>query len=138
MSNIKLTYKELADMTGWTLGHTRNFVRQKRWNKTKPNKGKEVLIDVDLDELKDHQESNQAAPEILKNETPLREQIAVLTEKLNSEINLRELEKQNFEKQIELQKEISSAERKRAEAAESERDIWKEKSNKGFWSKFRK
>ncbi|MBX8828451.1 hypothetical protein, partial [Ochrobactrum sp. SFR4] len=60
------------------------------------------------------------------------------TEKLNSEINLRELEKQNFEKQIELQKEISSAERKRAEAAESERDIWKEKSNKGFWSKFRK
>lgn len=121
MDTIALTYDELAGRLGIALHSARNLVRRKRWSRTVGNDGR-ARIAVPLDALKgavegDAGDTTKASLEVAPEAAPEAPLMVLL------------------EAQIEGLKSLVEAERKRADAAEADRDRWHELATRSWWRK---
>lgn len=117
LDTLSLTYDELAGRLGIAVHSARNLVRRKRWSRTVGNDGK-ARVSVPLDALKGGAEdAPKATPEGAPEAPPEAPMMALL------------------EAQIEGLKSLVEAERKRADAAEADRDRWHELATRSWWRK---
>jgi len=122
MDTVHLTYKEIAERLGTQIDSVRKLARRRRWQKLKGNDG-ELRIAVPVDYF-DAQASNRTP-----NREPDREgdrehdQVGALA-------LIRELETR-----IEGLKLLVDAERRRADAAEQDRDRWHAMATRPWWKR---
>lgn len=102
MDTKSMTYKELAEAWGCKLDSARKTVRRKGWQRIDGNDG-QVRIIVPLDALPSPSDS----PTDSAKDSPILVDVAVLEEK------------------IEGLKALVESERRRADAAEADRDAWR-------------
>jgi len=106
MDTKLMTYRELADLWGCKLESARKTVRRKQWHRTDGNDGT-IRVHVPLDALPGPSDSPTVSPEPSLPDGPTPSDLALLEERI---AGLREL---------------VDAERRRADAAEVDRDAWR-------------
>lgn len=110
MDTKLMTYRELADLWGCKLESARKTVRRKQWHRTDGNDGT-IRVHVPLDALPRPSDSPTVSPEVIPEvsppDGPTAADVALLEERISG------------------LKEIVDAERRRADAAESDRDAWR-------------
>lgn len=114
METVSLSYDELAERMRITPHSARNLVRRKRWKRTVGNDGK-ARVSVPVEAL--------TAPSVppLEAPSPAPESALVIA---------------RLEVQIDGLKALVEAERRRADAAEADRDRWHASANRPFWRRF--
>lgn len=114
METVSLSYDELAERMRITPHSARNLVRRKRWGRTVGNDGK-ARVSVPVETL--------AAPSAppLEAPSPTSESALIVA---------------RLEAQIDGLKALVEAERRRADAAEADRDRWHASANRPFWRRF--
>lgn len=108
------TYKELSEKLGIKLPSVRQLVRRKRWRTVKQNDGKTVKIEVPLSELENRESDLEVPQEQTTND--------ILLERISG-----------LERTLEAERRTHEALEKRATAAETDRDAWREKANRRWW-----
>jgi len=109
METIALTYRELADKMGVKLDSARKTVLRKKWQRVTGNDGT-VRIYVPVDALPSHSDSQPDSP--------------------GDGLTVRELQAK-----VEALGELLNSERRRADAAELDRDRWHAEAIKPWWRK---
>jgi predicted nucleic acid-binding Zn-ribbon protein len=105
----RLTYRELADRLGVKPESARKTAQRKRWKRDTGNDGL-ARVTVPIEALQRAQEVPEDAPaDVAADSHALRE----------------------LEGQIGLLKELVAAERRRADAAEADRDAWRSQAQRG-------
>ena len=114
METVSLSYDELAERMRITPHSARNLVRRKRWKRTVGNDGK-ARVSVPVEAL--------TAPSVppLEAPSPTSESALIVA---------------RLEVQIDGLKALVEAERRRADAAEADRDRWHASANRPFWRRF--
>lgn len=105
-----MTYKELAERLDIKLASARRLVMRKKWSKNKGNDGQTRIV-VPLDALQRRDDNPNDSHDDQRNDS----EIKVLQAKL------------------EALAEIISAERRRADAAELDRDRWHQLAMRPWW-----
>jgi len=114
METVSLSYDELAERMRINPHSARNLVRRKRWKRTVGNDGK-ARVSVPVEAL--------AAPSAPPLEAPApTPESGVMIARL--------------EVQIDGLKALVEAERRRADAAEADRDRWHASANRPWWRRF--
>lgn len=124
MTIESLTYKELADRLGCKLESARKMVQRKKWSRTTGNDGT-VRIQVPIDELPSRDKSEDKPEERLVPELLLKAlevQIDGLKEIVEAERKRADTEAQRAD----AESGRANSESKRADAAEIDRDAWRE------------
>lgn len=116
MDTQSLTYRELADRLGVKLESARKTVMRRRWQRTTGNDGL-VRVLVPADALP---QSQGQAPDV-GSDSPHDVNVAGMVREL--------------EVQIVGLKALVEAERRRADAAEADRDAWRTHASKGLISR---
>lgn len=116
MDTELLTYRELADRLGVKLDSARRTARRKGWRREPGNDGT-ARVHVPIDALPSPKDNPQDTPQDSPTDRPRDDLIPAL------------------EAQIEGLKELVSAERARADAAELDRDRWHEQATRSFWKR---
>lgn len=107
MHTESLTYRELATRLDVKVESARRMAQRKGWKRVQGNDGMaRVLVPSEALERPEDKRSDDAG-----DDHPLR---------------------QELEARIEILKELVSAERRRAEAAEADRDAWRSQAQRGF------
>lgn len=116
MDTRLLTYRELADLWGCKLESARKTVRRKGWQRTDGNDGT-VRVHVPVDALPGPSDSPSPSPEVSPPDVagPTAADVAVLEER------------------IEGLKALVDVERRRADAAEADRDGWRALAERPLW-----
>jgi len=109
MDTELLTYRELADRIGVKLDSARRMVRRRGWHRVNGNDG-QVRVQVPMEALPSSREDPKDNPP----DSP-RDSVSVLQERIAGLRMLLEIE------------------RRRAEAAELDRDRWYELANRPWW-----
>lgn len=131
MTVESLTYKELADRLGCKLESARKMVQRKKWPRTTGNDGT-VRIMVPMDELPSRDKSEDKPEEKLVPEILLKAlevQIDGLKEIVEAERKRADTEAARADaeaKRADAEHGRATAEGKRADAAEIDRDEWRE------------
>lgn len=112
MDTKQLTYRELAELWGCKLESARKTVRRRGWQRVDGNDGT-VRVIVPLDALPSPPDSTEVSPP--DGPTPTPTEVALLEERISG---LREL---------------VDAERRRADAAEADRDAWRALAERPLW-----
>lgn len=118
METVSLSYDELAERMRITPHSARNLVRRKRWKRTVGNDGK-ARVSVPVGALAAPSAPPLEAPPVAPSPTP---ESAVMIARL--------------EVQIDGLKALVEAERRRADAAEADRDRWHASANRPWWRRF--
>ena len=111
MDTKSMTYKELAEVWGCKLDSARKTVRRKGWQRVDGNDG-QVRVIVPVDALPGPSDSHQGSPTDTTQDSPSPTDVAVLEER------------------IEGLKALVESERRRADAAESDRDAWRARAER--------
>lgn len=111
-----MTYKELADRLNIKLASARRLVMRKKWSKNKGNDG-ETRIIVPLDALQRHDDHRDDSPNDNHDDRHNDSEIKALQAK------------------VDALAEIISAERRRADAAELDRDRWHDLAIRPWWKR---
>lgn len=114
METVSLSYDELAERMRITPHSARNLVRRKRWKRTVGNDGK-ARVSVPVEAL------TVPSPPPLEAPSPAAESGVMIA---------------RLEAQIDGLKALVEAERRRADAAEADRDRWHASANRPFWRRF--
>ena len=118
METVSLSYDELAERLRINPHSARNLVRRKRWKRTVGNDGK-ARVSVPREALVAPSTSPSAPP--LEAPSPAAESGVTIA---------------RLEVQIDGLKALVEAERRRADAAEADRDRWHASANRPFWRRF--
>jgi hypothetical protein len=118
METVSLSYDELAERMRINPHSARNLVRRKRWKRTVGNDGK-ARVSVPREALVAPSTSPSAPP--LEAPSPAAESGVTIA---------------RLEVQIDGLKALVEAERRRADAAEADRDRWHASANRPFWRRF--
>jgi hypothetical protein len=118
METVSLSYDELAERMRINPHSARNLVRRKRWKRTVGNDGK-ARVSVPREALVAPSTSPSAPP--LEAPSPAAESGVTIA---------------RLEVQIDGLKALVDAERRRAEAAEADRDRWHASANRPWWRRF--
>ena len=118
MDALSLTYDEIAERFGITLPSARNLVRRKRWRRTVGNDGR-ARVDVPTEAVKAPPAVPLEVPPVAP--SPVSESALVIA---------------RLEVQIDGLKALVDAERRRADAAEADRDRWHASANRPWWRRF--
>lgn len=118
METVSLSYDELAERMRITPHSARNLVRRKRWKRTVGNDGK-ARVSVPVEAL-----TAPSAP-------PLAPPLEAPSPAAESGVMIARLEAQ-----IDGLKALVEAERRRADAAEADRDRWHASANRPWWRRF--
>jgi hypothetical protein len=118
MDTESLTYRELAERLNVKLESARKMVQRKRWQRVTANDGT-VRVIVPADALP----QSQGLPPDTGSDSPSDSSVDVAG-------MLQELETR-----IEVLKALVDAERRRADAAEADRDAWRTHASKGLISR---
>lgn len=118
METVSLSYDELAERLRINPHSARNLVRRKRWKRTVGNDGK-ARVSVPMEALT----APSAPPSVAPPEAPSPASESALTIA-------------RLEVQIDGLKALVDAERRRAEAAEADRDRWHASANRPWWRRF--
>lgn len=116
MAEITLTYGELAKRLGIKIDSARRLVRRKHWKRTVGNDGT-MRITVPIDALKDDK-----TPDNPTDSPPLPNP--------DYEIKIARLEAE-----VTGLNQLVDAERRRADAAEQDRDNWKNFAHRPWWKR---
>ncbi|MCO6389368.1 hypothetical protein [Aliihoeflea sp. 40Bstr573] len=116
METESLTYKELAERLGTQPDSARKLVKRRRWQKRKGNDG-EVRVSVPVEYLEGTRAPDREPAQDSAREDDRDAEFAVL------------------EVQIAALREIVAAERRRAEAAEADRDRWHDLAVRPWWKR---
>lgn len=114
METVSLSYDELAERLRINPHSARNLVRRKRWKRTVGNDGK-ARVSVPMEAL-----TAPSAPP-LEAPSPAAESGVMIA---------------RLEAQIDGLKALVEAERRRADAAEADRDRWHASANRPWWRRF--
>lgn len=131
MTIESLTYKELADRLGCKLESARKMVQRKKWHRVTGNDGT-VRIQVPMEELPSRDKSEDKPEEKLVPELLLKAlevQIDGLKELVEAERKRADTEASRADaeaKRADAEHGRANAEGKRADAAEIDRDEWRE------------
>jgi len=131
MTIESLTYKELADRLGCKLESARKMVQRKKWHRVTGNDGT-VRIQVPMEELPSRDKSEDKPEEKLVPEILLKAlevQIDGLKEIVEAERKRADTEAARADaegKRADAENGRATAEGKRADAAEIDRDEWRE------------
>ena len=118
MESVVLSYDELAERLRINPHSARNLVRRKRWKRTVGNDGK-ARVTVPMEALT----APSAPPPMAPLSAPSPENESALTIA-------------RLEVQIDGLKALVDAERRRADAAEADRDRWHASANRPWWRRF--
>jgi len=116
MDTKLLTYRELADLWGCKLDSARKTVRRKGWQRTDGNDGT-VRVHVPLDVLPSPTDSPPDSPEV---SPPV-------------EVGPTAADVARLEERIEGLRALGLAEKRRADAAEADRDAWRALAQRPLW-----
>lgn len=116
MTTESLTYRELADRLGVKLESARKTVQRKRWQKVAANDGT-IRILVPVESLPSPRDMSLDSPGDSPLDGPSASDIAILEERIQG-----------------LQSLVES-ERRRADAAEADRDAWRGMAEKPIWKR---
>jgi len=112
MSTEALTYKELAERLNIKLTSARRTAMRKKWQRVKGNDG-ETRVLVPLEALERHNDSRDDNHDDNRNDSQIRE----------------------LQAKVEALGELLNSERRRADAAELDRDRWHAEAVKPWWRK---
>lgn len=127
MREMQMTYQEIAKRLNIKLDSARKLVRRKRWKRTMGNDGN-MRINVPLDGFKEDDPTDNTpdvptdVPRIYDPEKDI--QIARLEAELKGVSDL-----------VEAERRRADAEALRTQAAERDRDAWKELATRSWWKK---
>lgn len=109
-----MTYDELAAHLGISRKSAQNLVRRKGWKKTVGNDKKvRIVVPDDAPQMLPSEDHHEEPPRVL----PMDPRVPLL------------------ETQISALKEIVASERRRADAAEADRDRWHQMAVRPFWKR---
>lgn len=114
MDTRSMTYKELAEAWGCKLDSARKTVRRKQWQRVDGNDG-QVRVIVPVDALPSPSDSAPVLSVASPPDSPVAPDVAILEER------------------IEGLKALVDAERRRADAAEVDRDAWRAMAERPMW-----
>jgi len=127
MTTESLTYRELADRLGIKLDSARKMTLRKRWQKTTGNDGM-VRVMVPTEVL----ERSQDLPTDIPSDSPPDVTTDIPGDDTPA---IRAPSQVELQLRIEGLKAIVESERRRADAAEADRDAWRAEAQRGVWSR---
>ena len=116
MDTESLTYRELADRLGVKLESARKTVQRKRWQRVTANDGTTRIL-VPVEALPQSRDMSQDSQGDSPSDGPSAAEIAILEERIQG-----------------LQALVES-ERRRADAAEADREAWRIQAQKGLFAR---
>lgn len=123
MTTESLTYREMADRMGIKLDSARRLTLRRKWQKTMGNDGA-VRVMVPSEALERPTDVETDSPPVIGTDI-VGDDTPVIRAPSQVELQLR----------IEGLKAIVESERRRADAAEADRDAWRAQAQRGLWSR---
>jgi hypothetical protein len=127
MREMQMTYQEIAKRLNIKLDSARKLVRRKRWKRTMGNDGN-MRINVPLDGFKDD-DPTDSTPDI-PTDVP-----RTYDPEKDIKIARLEAELKGVSDLVEAERRRADAEALRTQAAERDRDAWKELATRPWWKK---
>ena len=127
MREMQMTYQEIAKRLNIKLDSARKLVRRKRWKRTMGNDGN-MRINVPLDGFKDDEP---------KDNTPDIPTDVPRTDDPEKDIKIARLEAElkGMSDLVDAERRRADTEATRAQAAENDRDAWKDLATRPWWKK---